>query len=355
MKLQSCRLFSLVMFLTSTGGVPLVRAADDAATVPSPVVLSEFIYETAPFPQCHASTIAETKQGLVAAWFGGEHEKHPHVGIWVSRQIEGQWTKPLEVASGVQYTRVDGTTHRHPCWNPVLFQPHAGPLLLFYKVGPSPSTWWGMLTKSNDGGATWETPRRLPEGIDGPVKNKPVQLPDGSILCGSSTENDGWRLHFERTSDLGLTWERTGPLNDGKAIASIQPSILFLGGDKLMALGRTRQGHLFQISSPDLGKSWNEMTLTDLPNPNSGTDALTLKDGQHLLIYNPVSKGRTPLGVAVSGDGNEWKNVLTLESDPGEYSYPAIIQTADGKVHCTYTWKRQRVKHVVIDPTLIKP
>ena len=94
--------------------------------------------------------------------------------------------------------------------------------------------------------------------------------------------------------------------------------------------------------------------IQGVANPSSGTDAVTLKDGRHLLIYNPVPKGRTPLVIAVSRDGRDWKPVVTLEDEPGEYSYPAIIQTADGRVHATYTWKRERVKHVVIDPAKLR-
>ncbi len=320
----------------------------------SAILKSEFIYEQAPFPSCHATTLAETQAGkLVAAWFGGTEEKDPDVGIWISRNHDGNWTEPVEVANGIQYLKSDGKPFRHPCWNPVLFQPQNGPLMLFYKVGPTPSTWWGMLMTSTDGGLTWSDPRRLPEQIDGPVKNKPIQLANGDILCGSSTEHDGWRVHFERTSDLGRTWQRSEPVNDGKQFGAIQPSILKLGGENLLAVGRTRQGKVFQIASSDLGKSWQLMTATQLPNPNSGTDALTLNDGRHLIVYNHTAKGRTPLNVALSKDGVQWQAALVLESAPGEYSYPAVIQTADGLVHVTYTWKREKVRHLVIDPQKI--
>jgi predicted neuraminidase len=322
------------------------------AAAPAPE--SELIYDKAPFPSCHASTICDSERGPVAAWFGGTREKHPDVGIWISRKIDGKWTAPAEMANGVQYTAADGKVKRHPCWNPVLFRPKSGPLMLFYKVGPDPAKWWGQLMPSHDAGATWSEPRRLPEGIDGPVKNKPLQLPDGSILCPSSTEDAGWRVHFERTADLGKTWTRIGPANDGKTIAAIQPSLLSLGGDKLAAIGRTRNGKLFRTQSDDLGKTWNAMDLLDVPNPNSGTDAVTLADGRHVLVYNPVPLGRTPLVVAISKDSLRWTPVLKLETEPGEYSYPAIIQANDGRIHITYTWKRERIKHVSFLPDTLK-
>lgn len=309
------------------------------------VLQAEFIFSDGPTRECHASTIEQTRAGnLVAAWFGGTREGHQDVVIWVSSHSDGGWSKPVAVADGKQD---DG--RRWPCWNPVLFQPKEGPLLLFYKVGPSPRGWWGMVRSSDDDGKSWSPPRRLPDGILGPIKNKPIQLPGGDILCPTSTEHAGWRVHFERTADLGKTWTKTEPINDGKAIGAIQPSILRLGDDGLLALGRSKQGRLWQASSKDQGKTWSEMQLTDLPNPNSGTDAVTLADGRHLLIYNHTARGRSPLNVALSEDGKTWKAAGVLEDEPGEYSYPAVIQTRDGKVHITYTWRRQRVKHVVLD------
>ena len=315
------------------------------------IITTEYIYDTGPYPQIHATTIVETPTGLVTAWFGGTAERNPDVCIWVSSQLpDGKWTDGVETANGVQ---ADGT--RHPTWNPVLFQPKDAPLMLFYKVGPSPSTWWGELKTSTDGGKSWSAAQKLPEGIFGPIKNKPVQLANGDILCPTSNETDtkpsAWAIYFERTSDLGKTWTRTELLHDGLKIGAIQPSILFLGGDKLQAIGRTKQSKVFQITSEDAGKTWGEISLTDLPNPNSGTDAVTLADGRHLLIYNHTAKGRSPLNLAVSKDGKTWEASLVFEDEPKrEFSYPAIIQTKDGLVHITYTWKRQKVKHVVIDP-----
>ncbi len=333
----------------------LVTAAPEKVSDPA-VVKSEFIFETAPFPSCHASTLVETPSGLVAAWFGGTAERNPDVCIYVSRQLNGAWTPPVAVADGVGFA-----TNRLPTWNPVLFQPAHGPLLLFYKVGPKPSAWWGMLTTSTNNGQSWSPARRLPEGILGPIKNKPVQLADGAILCGSSTEGDGgWRVHFERTPDFGTSWSATEPVNDGQTIRAIQPSILCHPAGRLQAVGRTDNRRLFETWSTDGGRTWGPMSLMDLPNPDSGTDAVTLRDGRQLLVYNhnvrtgSHNKGRSPLNVAVSADGKQWSAALVLENAPeapNGFAYPAVIQTQDGLVHITYTWERRRIKHVVVDPT----
>lgn len=311
--------------------------------------VKEFIYETAPFPECHASTVEETPWGIVAAWFGGTEEKDLDVGIWVSRRVEGVWTEPVEVANGVQHAEL-----RHPTWNPVLYQQPGGPLHLFYKCGPSPSTWWGMWTTSHDHGVTWTLPRRLPESIDGPVKNKPVLLGDGTLLCGSSTEYDGWRVHFELTTDWGRTWTRVGPINDGREFNAIQPTILLHRDGSLQALCRSREGNIVSTRSNDRGLNWSPLVRLSLPNPNSGVDAVTLHDGRHLLIYNHVRRGRSPLNLAYSTDGEQWHATAVLENEPGEFSYPAIIQGRDGTVHLTYTWKRKKVRYMAIDPARLR-
>ncbi len=310
---------------------------------------SGFIYETAPFPSCHASTIAETPQGIIAAWFGGKHEKNPDVGIWMSFFRNNVWSVPVEVANGVQ---ADGKT-RYPTWNPVLFQVPKGELLLFYKEGPAPDEWWGMLKRSEDGGLSWSKAEKLPKDIYGPIKNKPILLQNGTLLCPSSSEDHDWRLHIEFTKDSGKTWTRTEALNDGIKTSAIQPSILLQQDGRLQLLCRSENGYILQSFSSDLGKTWTDLEPTTLPNPNSGIDAVTLKDGRHLVVYNHVSlenRGRSPLNVAISEDGIHWKELIVLENEPSqEFSYPAIIQTSDGKVHITYTWKRKKIKHVILN------
>ena len=334
--------FILFALATLVPSAP-ARQQDDAA-----VVRAEFIYAPGPVPSVHASTIAETKSALVAAWFGGRNEGAPDVGIWMSRYTGAAWTTATEVANGLQ---ADG--RRFACWNPVLFASPTGTLLLFYKVGPNPREWWGMMRTSHDDGATWSEAERLPPGILGPIKNKPFFL-HGLLIAPSSTESmdtpPKWRVRFEVSSDLGRSWSSHAPSSNGPTINAIQPAILIHPGERLQAVGRTQSGRIFESWSTDNGRSWSALELTSLPNPNSGLDAVTLRDGRQLLVYNHTSDGRTPLNVAVSRDGKLWEAALVLESEPGEYSYPAVIQSADGLVHITYTWKRQRIKHVVIDP-----
>jgi len=251
---------------------------------------------------------------------------------------------------------------------------------LFYKVGPSPQDWWGMLITSTDGGRTWSEPRRLPEDILGPIKNKPIQLADGTILAPSSTEDNdlGWRLHIEITRDLGKTWELVGPLNTKDEFNAIQPSILTHKDGRLQLLSRSKEMVVVTNWSSDLGKTWTKAAATGLFMPNSGSDAVTLADGRQLLVYNwrdqPAPKEtpkptddappgewkatradygvRYPLNVSISPDGKKWDMKVTLEDQPMPhgYAYPAVIQTRDGLVHITYTWNRQKIKHVVIDP-----
>ena len=348
-----------------------IAAAVSSSAAPR-VIQSEFIDEGAPYRSCHASTLAETTPGtLVAAWFGGTAEGNPDVCIYSARCVSGRWTPPVLIADGRQ---PDGT--RLPCWNPVLVPVRHGPLLLFYKVGPSPQAWWGMQTASRDNGLTWEAPRRMPDGILGPIKNKPVETPDGTLVCGSSTESPQgeWRVHIERTTDRGMTWVATPPLPSVGSFNSIQPAFIRPAPGRLQILCRTKEMTLTTSESADGGVTWGPLRPTTLYSPNSGFDAVTLTDGRHLLIYNwrsapgaeppgsddgaargpktPSWGVRWPLTLSASSDGEHWNPVLTLEDRPlrDGYAYPAIIQTSDGRVHVTYTWGRRRIKHVTIDP-----
>ena len=404
---------------TKTIGSGSYHFSVDIPTGHPAIVKDEFLYEHTYFPEAHASTIVERKNGdLVAGYFGGTHERDPDVCIWVNIKKKGsnEWSKPILAADGVlslddpnakymglsglkddttpatagpigtpdSYDYVTKTTRlknvsdrlkRKACWNPVLFEMPNGELWLFFKIGTTVGDWTGWLTKSKDGGKTWSKKEPLPYDAEGraflgPIKNKP-ELINGRLLCPSSTESNGWRFHMEIYDLKAKQWKWI-PVESTEAIKTddnkmhpidcIQPSILKLKDGCLQVLMRTHNAHIATSFSSDNGDTWTPVTLLDIENNQSGTDAVTLQDGRHALIYNNFKtltltpKGvRTPCSIALSDDGTNWQHALTLEDSPiDQYSYPAIIQGRDGKLHCVYTWRRQRVAYKEIDLNQLK-
>lgn len=311
-------------------------------------IRSEFIFERAPFASCHASTIVETAEGdFLAAWFGGTNEGAKDVAIWMSRLSRGNWSEPLAVA------REAGV----PTWNPVLFRGRDNRTWLFYKVGHSPEIWTGAYKTSSDGGSTWSEATFLPAGLLGPIKNKPIRLANGDIVAGTSVESyRSWTAWVEGSSDEGKTWTRHGPIVIlGEPFGLIQPTLVELDPGRIRAFMRSRQGFIYVADSSDGGRSWSPARPTPLPNPNAGIDAVRLADGRILMVYNHSTRERTPLSVALSSDAGEtWTLFAQLETERGEFSYPAVIQSSNGDVHITYTWKRKRIKHAMIPKEALK-
>lgn len=325
--------------------------------IPDFISTREFIYSDAPFPSAHASTIVETSTGtLLAAWFGGSAEGHDDVDIWLSRKPRGgAWSSPRAITS----------TPDMPAWNPVLFE-DADTIWLFFKVGPSPREWVGAYRRSADDGRTWDSVAYLPAGLLGPIRTKPIVLADGTWLAGTSVEAGyrgdtpadapyrTWAVWLERSTDRGRTWSKHGPVGvPGELYGVIQPTLWQTpDGEVRMLMRSTRRiGRIVASSSADGGRTWAPARPTDLPNPNAGIDVVRLRDGRLILIYNHLSEGRDAIHLAVSHDEAEtWTPPVILEEGPGEYSYPAVIQTADGAVHVSYTWQRTRIRHLVIDP-----
>lgn len=337
-----------------------------AQTVPA----GQFIFQpgSTPFPSSHASTIVELKDGdLMAAWFGGTHERAPDVAIWGSRCVRGVWSAPVELAREPDV----------PEWNPVLFHTEDGTLWLYYKVGPSPDEWSARRMFSRDEGMTWTKPEQLPAGLLGPIRAKPLVLPDGTIVSGTSFEAyDTWAAWVERSTDGGKTWAKIGPITISPAVDEattpapdpkpgdpgfgvksrgsrdtvgiIQPSIVSLGGRhlRMYARSQTIASKIAVADSMDDGVTWTEARFLDLPNNNSGIDAVRLRDGRVVLIFNDTTRGRSPLNLAVSRDGEHFRIFATLEDSVGEFSYPALIQAANGDLLMTYTWNRKTIKFV---------
>jgi len=306
-----------------------------------------------PFKQCHASTIEQIgKDSLIVAWFGGTHESNPDVVIWTSHYINGKWQHPVQVADGVL------GDIRYPTWNPVFYQhPASDSLYLYYKIGPNPREWKGYYKYSLDKGNTWSTAKALPQNILGPIKNKPITLKNGTILSPSSTESkeEIWKAHLEISADRGNTWSIVN-INHESPVQVIQPSIVKHKNGNIQVLCRSKENKVMSSFSNDDGQTWQPWQATNLLNPNAATDAICLKNGQFMIVYNPDLagkdwwEGRTKLRVALSKDGLNWKDALILEDGKkgDEYSYPTIIQGDEGLIHIIYTWNRKSIKHIVL-------
>jgi predicted neuraminidase len=297
-----------------------------------------FIYEKAPYPSCHASTLVEVASGeYLAAWFGGKAEKAKDVQIWGSRYRDGSWSEPT----------VWGTEPGFPTWNPVLFQLKSGAVRLWYKAGPDPQNWTGYVRTSTDNGMTWTKPEIMPAGQFGPVRAKPIQLRDGTILAGTSLEaHRVWTPYVDRSTDDGVTWLRSNEFSEKTGHHQIQPTLIETKSSEIIALMRSRK--LLKICravSKDGGKTFSPAEPIDVPNPSAGIDAVITKTGTICLIYNPSPILRTPISLGRSeDDGRTFKLVKNLETEPGEYSYPAMILTQSGDLAYTYTWRRTHIK-----------
>jgi alpha-L-fucosidase len=300
----------------------------------------------------HASTLVEIKPNqLLSAWFGGKYEGAKDVGIYFSKYKDKSWSAPQNLVP--PYVQQGDTL---PCWNPVLFKSKSQKLYLFYKIGKNPREWFGAMIVSVDDGVTWSVPKYLPKGILGPIKNKPIELTSGVILCGSSTEsteNNQWRAHVETYDEVTEKWTKIAVENK-QNFDIIQPTFLVHSDKKVQMLFRSKHNKLITSWSEDYGNSWKNTDSIAVVNSNSGIDALTLDKKSFLLVNNPLPQGkdwfngRNVLDVEYSRDGLHWEKLLDLENQKeGEFSYPAIIQTQDRKIHVLYTYNRKYIKHVV--------
>ena len=297
------------------------------------------------FKQCHASTLIVLKNDeLLAAWFGGTHEKHRDTAIWTSKRLEGKWTDPVKTADEEDI----------PCWNPVMFRDDDGRIYLFYKVGETIPEWQTKFITSDDDGSSWSRPEELVKGDRGgrgPVKNKIICLEDGTWLAPASVETaTTWDAFVDVSEDKGRTWNKSPvPVDHGKLPGKgiIQPSLWTSGNGSVHMLLRSTGGYIYRSDSSDHGRSWSNAYPTHIPNNNSGIDAARMENGDIVLVYNPVSgdwADRTPIVCSLSKDnGKTWGEGLVLDHEDGsEFSYPAVV-TKDNEVYITYTWKRRTI------------
>lgn len=307
---------------------------------------------------CHASTIVKMSNGnLICAWFQGTKEGNDDVGIYGARRINGIWTSPVLLAK----------EDNMPCWNPVLFKKDDEHLVLFYKRGKEIATWQTMFKISMDYGENWSAAYEMVPGDfggRGPVRNKCIRLKNGRILAPASLENGPWRCFADISDDNGKTWKKSNEIyidlkkdckmnEDFKAIpvseqsytgrGVIQPSLWEEGDDVHMVM-RSSEGWVFHCFSKDQGESWSEAKQLEIPNNNSGIDAVMATDGNVYIVCNPVGESwgkRSPVCI-YTRERNEWRELMILDAGEGEFSYPCII-CEDDRLYITYTWKRVNV------------
>ncbi len=300
-------------------------------------------------PFNESPTLVQTTAGLVVAWVGASRADSPDASIYLARWSGGGWGRPEKVVS----TFHDRTGIQAACSRPVLFKPANGPLLLFYQSSDVRGRKNGYVKTSPDNGVSWSRPKTLGRGIHGPAGVKPIELASGVLVCGSDTEDAGWRVHIERGTAFrkSFGWTRTRDLSAARVHNASQPVLLDYGGGNLQALCRTKLGYMAEMWSDDSGLNWGPLERTAMPNPGSGMDAVRLEDGTHVLVYQHSNRERGVLNLATTEDGRRWAAGATLEDLPGAViSDPAMIVGADGQLHIAFAVDQERIKHLVADP-----
>ncbi len=327
------------------------------------VIKEEIISPQLDTYDCHSSCIIEAAPGILCAvWKAGigsgfsNIDMQNHVGIWMSRCIQGEWSSPQQIVDSPDSV----------CWSPVLTQFPSGEVGLFYRIGKDPRHTLSLLKRSADGGVTWSEAEILPAGIVGPTKAKPVYDKAGNMICGSSVEAGSPESSLKATacwieifSQDTSQWTKYGPLEiPGKRFGCIEPALFWTQNGTLKLVCRDRsfktgsEGWIWTAESMDGGKTWNPLEKTTLPNPDSGIAVAPLDPNTILLFYNHSHTTRYPLSCAETQDGgNTWTPLFDIETESGEF--PSALVDSEGTIHVTYAWQppgkvQRTVKHIII-------
>jgi predicted neuraminidase len=330
------------------------------ASLNAPVHREELVDPHFVAPSVHVSSLCELPGGgLAAAWYGGTREGARDVAIYLATCEPGAdtWSAPQPLVTRESAAR---ETFRYvkKVGNPLLFAGTNGQVCLLY-VSIAVGGWSGSslnLKQSFDSGRTWSWSRRLGLSpcfnVSELVKNGPTRLADGGWVVPIYHELLGKfpELLWLHADAAGVTAVKSRPFGGQTAF---QPALVALDAEQALLLCRTagslRETYLARTDTT--ARHWTPPQPTGLPNPDSGLDALRLSDGRLLLAFNDTPAGREVLRLAWStDDGRNWTRAATLADDPGaEFSYPFLLQTRDGLVHVSYTWKRRGIKHVTFN------
>jgi predicted neuraminidase len=363
----------LIVLAAALNGLPWLDAARPAGFVvpaPSeppdtaPLYREELIDQNSPHPMSHVASICELPDGrLAAAWYAGSREGASDVAIYLSTRApaDARWSPPRAIVTRESATN-DLNRYIKKVGNSVIFAGPTGKLWLIF-VTVSVGGWSGSslnLTTSTDGGSTWTRSQRLTLGpffnLSELVKNAPVALADGGWAVPIYHELAGTFPEMlwlgETSGDTLATKSRIGAGWTG-----YQPSLEPLDTVRAVAFLRD-DGPLKAISvtrSEDAGRTWSPPQPLGLPNPDSGLDAIRLRDGRLLVAFNDSVRGRENVRLALSADeGRTWTRFATLAEEPGgDFSYPFLMQSRSGDVHLVYTWQRRAVKHTVFNVSWI--
>jgi len=309
----------------------------------------------------HASNLCRFRGRTYLAWFGGTREGEDDVDIYVTRRDEAGWRTPVRVSAA------DALPH----WNPVML-PREDHIDLFFKLDRPIARWRTMRARLDDDLNLIAAPEELAPGDAGgrgPVRNKCLRLRSGRLLAPASLEEGTWRPFVDISDDGGETFSRLAPvplfrLGDrppavmdrpycfAQKAGAIQPTLWQTGDGHVHMLMRSSESRVLRSDSADDGETWCPAYLTALPNNNSGLDLARMDDGLIVLALNPVAGdwgARSPLSLFCSrDDGDSFQPLMTLESRPGEFSYPCVL--AEGRrLYVSYTWDRVRMAVWTID------
>lgn len=329
----------------------------------------------------HAPGIVECPNGdLLVSWYRGAGErKADDVAVYGARRKKGEatWSEPFLLADTPGFPDcntclfIDKKQRLWVFW-PLILANSWESCLTQYRIsenyqqaGPPVWAWQGSLslipkdfeprmTSALDAAlkkeaqsprlTKWEAEIRvaikdkLSQRLGWQPRCKPTQLPSGRIVLPLYSDTYSVSL-MALSDDDGATWRASTPL---VGFGNIQPAVLRRDNGTLVAYMR-ENGPLQKIrvcESADEGETWGPVGTIDLPNPGSGLDAVRLANGHWLMLYNDTEDGRNSLAVSISTDeGKTWRLTKHLEHQPtGSYHYPCVIQAADGRVHCVYSF-----------------
>jgi predicted neuraminidase len=345
------------------------------------------------FPSSHSSNLLSLRNGdLLCAWYSGQWEGRSGVAILISRLPKGsaQWTQPAIVA------REDGWAVE----NPVLFEPAAGPLWLFYTRQPADagqSKSQLFYRTSSDNGRSWTAPALLFDRL-GSFDRQRILEADGRWLFPmyytpkSDITGKDALTHYsvvQISADQGRAWRECQIPN---SMGLVQPDIVELSAHHFLAFLRSRFADWVYVSKSADGCAWTAPTPTGIPNNNSSVQVVKLRDGHLVIAFNnmqattgreqPETAPRWPLSVALSiDDGQTWpwvRDVDIGQEMPQEpissviagvdisdnkgaffshlfsYEYPSVVEGADGAIYLSYTYRRRTIKCVSFSEDWIK-